>query len=306
MNKLKYLLYGIVLCALSCSSGSDDDNGGNGGDPGGSPNTLKIMSFNVRYNSTSDTGDTAWDIRRVAAVKMINTVLPDVIGIQEPRTVQRDYLKTNLKNYGFIEVPGTGGGTGGNSCLLYRMDRFSKVEDGYFFLSATPDTPSRCWSVGDSQWRTSVWIHLKETATGKEFYFLTTHLPVRTDSSLSNEPYVEARINSSNLNISRLKALAGNDAMCFIVGDMNCSEATPEGVLALKPYRDWMKAGRDIAPSGDAYSFNNFGKGTATATRNIDHIFYRNAIAMSFSTITNNYGVTYVSDHYPILLTVSF
>ena len=66
-------------------------------------------------------------------------------------------------------------------------------------------------------------------------------------------------------------------------------------------------AGRDIAPTGDAYSFNNFGKGTAAPSRNLDHIFYRNVtMAMSFRTLTDNYGVKYVSDHYPILLTVLF
>ena len=66
-----------------------------------------------------------------------------------------------------------------------------------------------------------------------------------------------------------------------------------------------MKSGRDIAPTGDAYSFNNFGKGTAAPSRNLDHIFYRNTkMAVSFRTLTDNYGVKYVSDHYPILLTV--
>ncbi len=304
MNKLKYLLYGIMLSALGCSSGNDDGENGKGGEI--SSKSLKIMSFNVRYNSATDEGDTAWDVRKVAVVKMINTVQPDVIGIQEPRTIQRTYLKSQLMNYAYVEVPGTGEGTGGNSCLLYRMDRFSRVEEGYFFLSATPDTPSPCWNVGDTQWRTSVWVHLKETATGKDFYFLTTHLPVRTNSALDNAPYQAARLNGAKLNVTRMKALAGESAMCFIVGDMNCSEATEEGTAVLKTYRDWMKAGRDIAPAGDAYSYNAFGKGTPSATRNIDHIYYRNATAVSFRTLTNNYGVTYVSDHYPVLLTVLF
>lgn len=68
-----------------------------------------------------------------------------------------------------------------------------------------------------------------------------------------------------------------------------------------------MTAGRDIAPAGDAYSFNNFGSGTAAPSRNLDHIFHRNAkMAISFRTLTDNYGVKYVSDHYPILLTALF
>lgn len=306
MKTLKYLFYGIALCALACSSDKGDDDGRKPGGGGVSSDKLKIMSFNVRYNNANDAGDTNWEVRKSAVVKMVNTVQPDVIGIQEPRTAQRTYLKNNLRDYAYLEVPGTGDGKGGNTGLLFRTDRFTKVDDGYFFLSATPDEPSRCWDVGDTQWRTSVWVHLKETATGKEFYFLSTHMPVRTNSAYPNEPYIQARVNSANLNVERMKRLAGDTGICFIVGDMNCAEANETGARALKPYRDWMKVGRDIAPPGDAYSFNNFGSGTPAPTRNLDHIFYRNAAPLSFSTLTANYGVTYVSDHYPILLTVQF
>ena len=49
MKKLKYLLCGITMCALACSSSKDDGDG-----PGkGASNTLKVMSFNVRYNSAT-------------------------------------------------------------------------------------------------------------------------------------------------------------------------------------------------------------------------------------------------------------
>ena len=81
-------------------------------------------------------------------------------------------------------------------------------------------------------------------------------MPVRTNSSYPNEPYIQARINSANLNVERMKKIAGESAMCFIVGDMNCSEkaadgsANADGVRALKPYRDWIESGRDIAPTG--------------------------------------------------------
>ena len=125
MKTLKYLLCGITMCALACSSSKDD---GPGPDKGES-NTLKIMSFNVRYNSANDEGDTNWEVRKAAVVKMINTVQPDVVGLQEPRTEQRTYLKNNLPNYGYLEVPGTGAGTGGNTCLIYRQDRSTKVND---------------------------------------------------------------------------------------------------------------------------------------------------------------------------------
>lgn len=295
MNKLKYLLYGIVLSALGCSSSSDD-----GVAPGteGSSNTLKVMSFNIRCVTSGDTGDKAWDVRKTGCVKMITGIRPDVIGMQEPRTAQRTYLKENLSDYEMLETPGTGTSKGGNSVLLYRKSRFTCLDWGYYFLSDTPDVPSVAWEA--KQWHTTVWAHLKEVSSGKDFWIFTTHMPAYASN-------VSARVKSANLNVSKMKELAGEDATVFITGDMNCSYAADDASReALTPYYQWMSAARDIAPVGDAYSFNHYGSGTATPKRNLDHIFYRDATAVSFRTITDNYGVPYISDHYPILLTVLF
>lgn len=295
MNKLKYLLYGIVLSALGCSSSSDD--GVAPGD-GGSSNTLKVMSFNIRCVTSSDTGDQAWDVRKAGCIKMITSIQPDVIGMQEPRTAQRTYLKENLSDYEMLETPGTGTSKGGNSVLLYRKSRFTCLDWGYYFLSDTPDVPSVAWEA--AQWHTTVWAHLKEVGSGKDFWFFTTHMPAYASN-------VSARVKSANLNVAKMKELAGEDATVFITGDMNCSYAADDASReALTPYYQWMSAARDIAPAGDAYSFNNYGSGTATPKRNLDHIFYRDATAVSFRTITDNYGVPYISDHYPILLTALF
>ncbi|WP_295935695.1 endonuclease/exonuclease/phosphatase family protein [uncultured Alistipes sp.] len=295
MKKLKFLLCGITLCALACSSSKDDGGGGSG-----SSNTLKVMSFNVRYNAAGDTGDTNWDMRKTACVKMINKVRPDVIGMQEPRTVQRTYLKDNLMDYEMLEVPNTGTGAGGNSVLLYNTTRFAKIDWGYYFLSATPDVPSTPWGVSE-QWHTTVWAHLKEIGTDKEFWFFTTHMPAYDTGQLG-------RVNGALLNVAKMKEIAGENAKVAIAGDMNCSYATDDIKReALTPYYQWMLAGRALAPTGDAYSFNNYGVGTATAKRNLDHVFYRNmTMGMSFRTLTDNYGVTYISDHYPVLLSVLF
>lgn len=145
MKTLKYLLCGITMCALACSSSKDD---GPGPDKGES-NTLKIMSFNVRYNSANDEGDTNWEVRKAAVVKMINTVQPDVVGLQEPRTEQRTYLKNNLPNYGYLEVPGTGAGTGGNTCLIYRQDRFRRSTTAISSSARPPTSPPAAgmWAI---------------------------------------------------------------------------------------------------------------------------------------------------------------
>ncbi len=313
MKRLFFLSI-LPLCMLACSS-SKEDGGADGNGPGAA-NTLKVMSFNIRYPAAADTGDHAWEKRAPAVSKMLNTIRPDVVGLQEPRTVQREYLMNNHREYALMSVPGTGGtGTisGGNTSLMYRIDRFTLLESGYFFLSYTPDQDSRCFDVGDATRRTSIWVHLREKDTGKEFYFMSTHLPVRTNSSYDNQPYIEARKMSSELNVQRFKAIAGEKAMCFIVGDMNCSpwlvdgSPNPDGVAALAPYNAWMQSARSFDLQKNKASFNGFGGGAAPSpARNLDHIFYRNATGLQFETIDTNFGVPYISDHYPILFTTSF
>ena len=62
---------------------------------------------------------------------------------------------------------------------------------------------------------------------------------------------------------------------------------------------------RDKAPESDnRATFNGFGKEKPLW---IDHIFYRNALPVRYETLDGaNYGVRYISDHYPIVCTFNF
>ncbi len=305
-SKILIAVLGIAMSIAACSSGSDD---GGGSGPKDKKSSFKIMAFNIRYNAPGDTGNTAWSARRGPCVQMIKSLKPDVICMQEPRYEQRTYLKEQLPEYEFLEDIRTGGypggasgSKGGNTVLLYRKGRFTQVDWGFYYLSETPDVQSTPWGASD-QWHIAVWVHLKETTTDKEFWALSTHMPVT-----SGEAGQMARVKSSQLNVQKMLEKAGTDGVVFIGGDMNCATATADGTAALKAYFDWGKAGRSYAPAGDAYSFNNFSSAAGAATRNIDHIFFRGDILkvmpVTFHTVTENYGVPFISDHYPIMLTV--
>lgn len=293
------LLCGWVLLLAACST-----------DEGGAAETrtgLKVMSFNIRYSNTIDTGDNAWSARREPCLAMIRDVMPDVIGIQEPRADQRADLETDLTEYASVAVPQNdqiSWAQTGYAMVLYRKDKFTLLDSGYYWLSATPEEPSLPWNASDTQYRTTVWVLLKENVSQKEFYFFTTHLPYKTDASDN-----EARLNACRLNVERMKEKAGRHTPVFLTGDMNASYATGDDRRdCLEPYYEWMWSGRDTAPDSDtAYSYNNFGQTVPAATWNIDHIFYRRVTPLQFRTITSpDYGVTYISDHYPIVLTVEF
>ena len=59
---------------------------------------INVMSFNVRTSSADD-GANSWVNRRVAFPVMIADQKPDVMGVQEPRIDQIEWMNDNLTGY---------------------------------------------------------------------------------------------------------------------------------------------------------------------------------------------------------------
>ncbi len=288
----------LLFIASGCTEKPDSGSGEQSG------TSFRLMSFNVRYSNGIDAGDLAWDSRREACFAMLHDIAPDVAGLQEPRSDQRaEFIDEFTRDYGFVCVPQNDEikwEQTGFVMLMYLKSKYRLADSGYFWLSATPETPSLPFDAADGQYRTCVWAQLKDKDSGKEFYVFNTHYPSATED---NEP----RRLSTELILSKMKSIAGRSAAIFLTGDLNSSYYTKdERRSCLEPYYQWMWAARDSAPDTDTeYSYNSFGDGSTPSARwNLDHIFYRNATAVQFRTITNeNYGVRYISDHYPIILT---
>ncbi len=266
--------------------------------------TLSVMSFNVRMTTDADTGDRSWEARREPCVKMIREVHPDVIGMQEPRPEQREYLSASLPEYAQLWIAADETrpeNQCGHLSLFYLAEKFELADWGYYWLSATPGEPSMPWNTTDNNYRTTLWARLRERASQREFFIFTTHLPYKAEND-------EPRLRCSQLNVRMMKQIAGQHAPLFLTGDMNCSHAAEDKRRgALEPLYEWMRSGRDTAPATDAkYSFNAFSE-KAKSTWNYDHIFYRNVEPLRFRTVTDSgYGVRFLSDHYPIVLTVEW
>lgn len=271
-----------------------------GKDPKPSPVSaakISVMSFNVRSSTmTADTGDRSWDKRKYGVQRMVQDVAPDVIGMQEATTAQRKDLVSMLEGYELFEVPGTGTSKGGNAVMMYNTAVLEALQCKSYYLSSTPDKPSVNGWNEETQYRTTIWAQFRHKESGQTFFVANTHMPLGSEDRDNT-----ARVNAANLNVSRMKAVAGEDAVVFIIGDMNCKNAA-DGThnAGLVPYYDWMSNARDKAVKTDnILSFNNYGGGSNS---NIDHIFYRNVVVSEFRTINyNGYGVTYISDHYPII-----
>ena len=256
---------------------------------------LRLISYNIRMTTPKDTGLAAWDVRKFASINMIRKECPDVIGFQEPRWPQLDYLYEQLPGYDHY-AEDKEGGLKESQCeaIFWRKDKYELLEKGMYWLSSTPDVVSKGW---DGNRRITVWVHLKDKTSGRDFWYFCTHMDHRG---------MVARQKAAELNVEKMEEIAGDKAVVFISGDMNSQRDTKTGQF-LVPYDDWMDDARETAKITDDHrTYGGFDDSSRSLW--LDYIFSRNAHPLHYRTLDSptEYGVAHISDHYPICCDYEF
>ncbi|MCR5409214.1 MAG: endonuclease/exonuclease/phosphatase family protein [Bacteroidales bacterium] len=246
--------------------------------------SLLVMSFNVRNSSAND-GDNCWANRRSAAAAMLNTLNPDVVGMQEVLPDQQEAIVEDCPQYTAYGIGHDDGVNGERMTVLYNHDIMEFKEGGTWWLSETPDVPSVGW---DAKYpRTATWVLLKDTRNGRDFYFVDTHL---------DHKGVEARRNGLAMVVEKIREMNPDVPMVFM-GDFNVEPGDP----ALEALEGLMLDARVTAKATeDTPSFNGY---DADRHKVIDYIYYSGfSGAESFRVVTEQYeGAPFISDHYPII-----
>ena len=252
-------------------------------------NEVKIMSFNVRLDTTEDDTNNNWPNRKQACIELIKNQKPCLVGFQEAKyTSQWLYLKEQLKDeyegWGLNRDTGTESGSGEVMGILYNKSKVQKIDGGTFWLSETPDVCSIGWDAACK--RTATWGIFKHLGTGLQFLYINTHL---------DHKGTEARVNG-------LKQLAAffekqSASIAFLSGDMNVESSH----AAFSVLTSTMANTRDAAPKDHTDSFRTYNAYGASNGSVIDHIYCSKALkVIEYHTVNEDYGVPYVSDHYPI------
>ncbi len=248
----------------------------------------KIISYNIRLG-VADDGSNSWENRREATIRMLEREKPTVFGIQEGYLFQVNYIEKHLPQYGRVGVGRDDGREKGEMmAVFYLKDRYELLEHGDFWLSETPDRVSRGWDGACN--RTMTWVHLREKASGKEFYYFNTHLDHKGEA---------ARREGVKLVVAKIVEIAGKRASVVLGGDLNSTIEDP----IFDPLKKFMSPAREKAPVTDRKGTYN-GWGQAPNSMIIDHLFVRNLKCLSYRTLDGDYGVPYISDHYPIEIVV--
>ncbi|MCL3781358.1 endonuclease/exonuclease/phosphatase family protein [Prolixibacteraceae bacterium JC049] len=246
---------------------------------------ISVMSFNLRYDTDED-GENRWSNRKEACVEMLKETNPAVFGIQEGLHHQIEYLKEKLPKYKYAGVARDDGHSSGEyNAVFYSTEQFELLESNTFWLSETPNEPSLGWDGACR--RIVTWVKLKDKKKNKTLLVFNTHF---------DHEGKKARKEAGILLEKKIREIANESAPIFITGDFNALIRNK----ILQPLVNEYYSARRYAPKTDnTKSFNFYGRWYLS--RNIDFIFYKNAEALSFRTVSESYGVPYISDHYPII-----
>ena len=290
-------LFGAILLALGLLVGCQSiRHGGTTPLPAQDTETLRIATYNVHYIILAEetgawsVGD--WERRKGPLDLAFKDIAADVIGFQEMESfgggsvstsnLTLDWLLANNPDYAAAAVgdprvfPST-------QPILYRTDRLSVGEQGWFFFSETPDVIySRTFDGSYPAFAS--WAAFTDQQTGADFRVINIH----TDyASRTN------REKSTALIVDRITPWIAAGETVFLVGDLN-ARLGDDVVTTLA------ETGLDFAPvEGATYHFNR-GINLFAA---IDHIAVTGdaTLAAPPVVVRKKYNGEWPTDHYPVV-----
>ena len=256
--------------------------------------THNFATFNIRYANPNDTGN-LWEDRLPQVAALIQFHQIALVGVQEALNNQLLDLSREL-GYSYIGV-GRDDGTekGEYAAILYNPKKIEILDQGTFWLSPTPEKPSKGWDASLN--RICTWGKFKDES-GKSFYVFNIHY---------DHIGQQARVESSKLVMGQVSKINKENAPALLMGDFN---VTPENAAysTIISNPDWQDARliSEIPSYGPAGSFTGF-DWEKIPDGIIDHVFVKGDIeVIRHGILTDNYGKKYPSDHFPVLVEVEW
>lgn len=139
---------------------------------------VKVISFNVRVGTGDKNTKNAWDLRKKAIGPLLTKENPTVFGVQEAIKEQMDYMKQVLPDYDAVGVGRDDGvEKGEHMSIFWKRDVVIMEKSGTFWLSQTPDVPSKGWDA--NYYRTATWAIFKVKATGENIVWVDPNAGVK-------------------------------------------------------------------------------------------------------------------------------
>lgn len=265
---------------------------------------INIATYNLRNDNTSDIGN-MWKDRYTYIAKLILYHDFDLFATQEALPHQLADLQVLLPNYSWYGEGRDGNGKGEHAAIFYKKSKYTLLDKGDFWLSETPEIPSKSWDAPCCN-RICSWVKLKDNASQKTIYIFNAHYDYEKDY---------ARYQSSLLVLSRIRKIAGENPVVFM-GDLNgesetswCKVVNESGILR-DSFFDVDKPYTNNASYNAWGAFDTLGEEDQRIIQDkliIDHIFIsKHFIVNKWGLLTDTYNMgKFPSDHFPVLISAT-
>lgn len=250
---------------------------------------MKVMTFNVLCHGC-DGHD--WFDRQEDVITTVRKYMPDIFGLQEAHLDWMKVFRKNMPEYDYVGVGRDDGKEDGEfSPVFYRKDKFEFIEGNTFWISETPDVPSRSWETACT--RVCSYAVLREKDSGRKFIAMNTHL---------DHISVEARKNGVRL----INEFAESKNLPIVLtGDFNIPEKTDcyPDMIGYGIFRDT----KYIAPvTEDTFTFHEFFHHNGERSV-IDFVFVNKGFkADTYKVIQDKIDGAFPSDHCPVMAEIDF
>lgn len=211
-----------------------------------SAQSLKVITYNIRYDNPKD-GEDRWDNRKDFLTDQIKFYEPDFLGTQEGLLHQVSFIDSALSQYDYIGVGRNSGKTEGEfTAVFYNSEKFNVIKHSTFWLSETPDVPSKGWDAALN--RICTYGLFEDKSTKEKVWIFNTHFDHRG---------VKARSNSAKLIVEKIKELNKEDYPVVFMGDLNLEPET-EAIQYLSNELNDTKTSNSKVVFGPIGTFNGF------------------------------------------------
>ncbi len=256
------------------------------------PELHHALSYNIRYDGHSDLAPD-WSQRKGPIVAQLQSARPTIIGFQEVLKNQLDDLNKALPSFRAVGVGRDDGKAAGEFApIFFDTTRYLLLQSGTFWLSPTPDMPSKGWDAALN--RICTYALLQSKYDGKKLWVLNTHF---------DHVGEDARLHSAQLLIEKFAEFTQIvNAPMLLLGDFNAEPDSPIYLLLKALFQDLScsKRHRELCsePTFNAFTL------TASDDKIIDYFFGSPGIvSIQFKVLKEHFDRSYPSDHFPLELT---
>ena len=257
---------------------------------------LRVMSYNIRLDLESD-GINRWSNRREQFIGQIRLMQPAILGLQEVVPGQKADLEQALPGYAFLGVARDDGRNKGEySSLAIDRTVFRIQTSGTFWLSPTPNAPSKGWDAAYP--RIATWAKLVRRSDGKRFLALNTHF---------DHVGRTARLESARQITRWIGANRSPGETVLVTGDLNAEPGTPP-LIELTGSKPGLRDAKTVSkapPVGPEGTFNNWVLVPREARR-IDYVLADPAVEVERYAVLawHGEGGRPASDHFAVVADV--